>query len=299
LLSPEIRWRTCEICRAKERAVRKEKRVAEQAAAKELERLREIVRAMEAKGLVTGLEGQQGKTQAGGGGVEVDVGTSQVEDEDEDAEDEDEGATEEEPADMNGNEDVDMANEDGAPDIGLNEVAVSETGSVSPGVSSSSPTTTTRTESTASPVTISYGSKGGTYHSIFRTNATPFAFSSVTNVDKNVEANAAKAVGDSTGTTKPTILTANLADSHGLTFKEYQPKARMLGQNPDLSVQVFKDLLAPKEKVCPRQSVVRLLTSWVCITFSKQTRGLWVPRPTMYIRALHPHAQRSTRLFLH
>jgi hypothetical protein len=238
LLSPEIRWRNCEICRAKERVAKREKRVAEQAAAKEVERLKEIVRAMEANGGVSGLaaERQSGGTHASGSGVEV---------EDEDTEEsEDDGDIGEDQVDVNSNEDADrnadMANGEGESEVGSNE----GTGSDAISHSQTGPV----------PVTLSSGSKGGTYHSIFRTTVAPFAFSSVTNVDRNNgEPNAGKVAGTPTSTNKPTILTANLADMDGLTFKEYQPTSSTVGR-----VQVFKDLLAPKEKVCPRYFLVAL-----------------------------------------
>lgn len=264
-MSPEIRWRNCETCRAKERVVRRERRVAEQAAAKEVDRLREIVRAVEAKGRVSGLEveDQQGRMQAEKSGVEADVGVSQMEDGD--AEEDPNNATGEEQVDLNDSEgadgDDDMANGESEPDARSDEICGSNTASLPHGLPAQMatvPTATTGTEPNASPVAISSETKGGTYHSIFRTTA-------ATNVDKNDEANPVRAAGDSAGKTKPTILTANLADTDGLTFKEYQRKTasstagRLWGQNPEHSVQVLKDLLAPKEKVCAKYSIVALI----------------------------------------
>jgi hypothetical protein len=278
-LSPEIRWRSCEVCRAKERAVKKGKRVAEQAAAKELERLREIVNAMQAKGVVADLEaeGQQGKIQTNVGGTVAGVGIS------EDPEDEDEDATEEEQVDMNDNENADghadSADEKGGPDVSSNKVVGSDAASPSVLQIASFPAAR-GTEPIVSPVTISSGSKGETYHSVFRTKTV--------------------ADEDSTGASKPKILTANLSDSDGFTFKEYQPKmgssavGRLLGQNLDLSVQVFKDLLAPKEKV--RHHYHMMFTYGLSMYhLSKQTRALWVRRRTMFIRAISPHVQSENR----
>jgi hypothetical protein len=181
----------------------------------------------------------------------------------------DEGAEEDEDVvgkdqvNLNSNDDadggVDMVYGEGEPDVGFNDVAGHNSTSLFPEQSTQTapvPTSTKVTEPAPPPVTISCGSKGGTYHSIFRTMTTPFASVSTRDADKNDEANEGKGTRDSTTITTPTILTANLADTDGLTFKAYQPKAistnveRLLARNPQLSVQVIKDLLAPKEKVC-------------------------------------------------
>jgi hypothetical protein len=208
--------------------------------------LRELVRAMEAK---SGLPSSGTKLQKSG------EGTSWAADEDTE---EDENIAGEDQMNPNSNVDadgeVDTANGEGKPDVGSNDVAEPNSTSLSPELHSQTAPMLTSIKATAPtppPVTISSGSKGATYHSVFRTTATPFVSSSTGDVDKNDDAIA-------TAITTPTILTANLADTDGLTFKAYQPKAvstnveRLLAQNPQLSVQVIKDLLTPKEKVCPR-----------------------------------------------
>lgn len=214
--------------------------------------LREIVKSTEARvGMSSPEMGMQnGEMQVGASGTDVDASTTQVRDSDGE---EDDSTIPEDRVDLNGNEgDADMANLEGEPDFCLTG---SDAASLLPEQSAPPAPPTRGTEPNGSPVTISSGSKGGTYHSIFRTTAAPSLRSPpVINVDKNDKVNENAAEG-STRTTTPTILTANLADTDGLMFKTYQPKqgsstvARLLAQNPELSVRVLRDLMPPREKV--------------------------------------------------
>ena len=238
--------------------------------------LRGNVKTTGARGDVSGVgaEGQQEETRVSGS-VEVDTGVNSAA-KDGDTEGGQE-ATRDVQMDLKGNGDANggtsKSKAEGGPEVDSNEVPGSDAASLSPGLATqtvSMPTTTAGSEPNVSPVTLSSGNKGGTYHSIFRTTGAPIS----TGVDKNDEANVGKAAGGSTRTTKPTILTANLTDADGLTCREYQGKTSLstvgwpLGQNSEPSVRVFKDLLALKEKVCPRL-LCEMSTYTSCITFSK------------------------------
>lgn len=268
LLGPGVRWRHCEVCRAKDRVLKKERKElesekqkekdsGERSAQKEVERLRDIVRRMAAGEKVDSaiLEPAAGPS---GSGQEQQHG--------------------------DGNTDM-LVEHDPVCDTGQGTGVSSEVANTT-GVTAGTSTTAPSVAPVAPASTPNLHTRlpaaresPETFQSVFRATPTPFMFTPISN--------AAGSSGRTSSTSNPAVsgtagaqantsgsasmpstfvaggnpLTFTTTDTP-LTFRAYKPKTatsavgRLLAQNPELSVQVFKDLLLPgKEKVCSARYV--------------------------------------------
>jgi hypothetical protein len=278
LLAPDVRWRHCEVCRAKERVLkrerkeledeeRKEKEEGEMSVQKEVERLRELVRRMATwekvnNAILRPEEGSNGNGQGyhqAGGGERLNATTALL--------------------GLGQRQGVSASSEAGTTTDSVSTKPVAGASTVAFATVPASPATTTNPD-----IRPSAKESPETFQSVFRATPTPFVFTSLTtvggssgkttppsttasetplnipeaagseaNVPGNGNAGASVPNTFGTGENPLTFATTNTP----LTFRAYKPKTatsavgRLLAQNAELSVQVFKDLLIPgKEKVC-------------------------------------------------
>ncbi|KAF9458176.1 hypothetical protein BDZ94DRAFT_145692 [Collybia nuda] len=266
LLGPAVRWRHCEICRARERIRKREKKElesegkmeeGEKNAQKEVERLKEMMRRMAAGEKVNeGILDPEARASGSGPG-QRDKGRG-------------------ESADMLVEPDL-ASNTAHQTDVSKEVTPTTVTAIDTPSTSPSIPSTNSANTPNSFIHPPAYKESPETFRSVFRATPVPFMFTPISNANvltNRIVASSDSAVPEVVGIQPTTSSLNTFGDANSsntsrtggkpltfastdtpLTFRAYKPKTatsavgRLLAQNPELSVQVFKDLLLPgKEK---------------------------------------------------